>query len=141
MEWTFGWWQVSVQRIYPTSAELTQTYNQAATWWHQHLHRLGYQQAYQTVWTELQNRHLLQFWQDHPRICDCGIGTAALSLALTQSLNTAAHITGIDLSTEMLDQAHQQLSQAHIPIKWCRAMCVAYHSQINTLMALLAPTC
>jgi len=35
MEWTFGWWQ-SVQRVYPTTTQLSQLYNQAASWWHQH---------------------------------------------------------------------------------------------------------
>jgi hypothetical protein len=34
MEWTFGWWQICVQRVYPTTQQLSQTYNQAASWWH-----------------------------------------------------------------------------------------------------------
>ena len=36
MGWTIGWWQVSIERVYPTSAQLSQTYNRAASWWHQH---------------------------------------------------------------------------------------------------------
>jgi len=55
MEWTIGWWQVSVQRVYPTNAQLSQTYNKAAFWWHQHLHLLGYRHAYRELWRSLQN--------------------------------------------------------------------------------------
>jgi demethylmenaquinone methyltransferase/2-methoxy-6-polyprenyl-1,4-benzoquinol methylase len=50
MEWTIRWWQVSIKRVYPTSAQLSQTYNRSASWWHQHLHFFGYDQAYIELW-------------------------------------------------------------------------------------------
>jgi hypothetical protein len=64
MEWTVGWWQISVQRVYPTTTELSQTYNQAANWWHQHLHLLGYNHAYRELWRSLKNTNLLPYSKD-----------------------------------------------------------------------------
>ena len=58
MEWTIGWWQVSVQRVYPTTTQLSQTYNQAASWWHQHLRLLGYRGAYRQLWRSLKNANV-----------------------------------------------------------------------------------
>jgi hypothetical protein len=53
MEWTIRWWQVSIKRVYPTSAQLSQAYNRSASWWHQHLHFFGYNQAYIELWRSL----------------------------------------------------------------------------------------
>ena len=114
MEWTIGWWQVSVQRTYPTTTQLSQTYNRAACWWHQHLRLLGYRHAYRELWRSLKNHNILPQWKDNSTICDCGIGTAAFSLAFTQAINSTTQITGVDISTEMLNNAHRQLSQANI---------------------------
>jgi demethylmenaquinone methyltransferase/2-methoxy-6-polyprenyl-1,4-benzoquinol methylase len=114
MEWTIGWWQVSIQRVYPTTTQLSQTYNQAASWWHQHLRILGYRHAYQELWRSLKKADILPHWKDNCAICDCGIGTAAFSLAFAQTIHSTVHITGVDLSSEMLNKAHQQLSQANI---------------------------
>lgn len=114
MEWTIGWWQVSVQRVYPTTIQLSQTYNRAAFWWHQHLRLLGYRHAYRELWRSLKNADILPTWKDNLTICDCGIGTAAFSLAFAQIINATAHITGVDLSSEMLNTAHQQLSHGNI---------------------------
>lgn len=113
MEWTIGWWQ-SVQRIYPTTTQLSKTYNQAASWWHQHLRLLGYSYAYRELWRSLKEAAILPPWQDNLTICDCGIGTAAFSLAFARINNLTTQITGVDISTEMLNTAHQQLTQANI---------------------------
>lgn len=126
MEWTIGWWQVSVQRVYPTTTQLSQTYNQAASWWHQHLRLLGYRYAYQKLWQLLKTANILPHRKDKLTICDCGIGTAAFSLAFAQTVNPTVHITGVDLSSEMLNQAHQQLTQSEVPHQLCQ-------SDVNTL--------
>lgn len=112
MEWTIGWWQVSVYRVYPTNAQLSHTYNKAAAWWHQHLRLLGYRHAYRKLWRSLQNANVLPPWKDTLTICDCGVGTAAFSLAFAQTINPTACITGVDISAKMLNSAHQQLNQA-----------------------------
>lgn len=114
MEWTIGWWQISVQRVYPTTQQLSQTYNQAAFWWHQHLRLLGYSDAYKELWRSLENTAISSLWKDNARICDCGIGTAALSLSLVQTIKPTLQITGVDLSSEMLNTAHQRLSDAKV---------------------------
>lgn len=121
MEWTFGWWQVSIQRVYPTTTELSQTYNQAANWWPQHLHALGYSHAYRELWRSLKNANLLPYSQDNLAICDCGIGTAAFSLAFAQTINPAVVITGVDISSKMLNTAHRLLSQAKIRYQICQS--------------------
>lgn len=114
MEWTIGWWQISVQRVYPTTQQLSQTYNQAAFWWHQHLRLLGYSHAYRTMWRSLKNTGMLSPLKDNSRICDCGIGTAALSLTLVQTIHSTLQITGVDISSEMLNTAHQKLNGAKV---------------------------
>ncbi|MBD2357951.1 class I SAM-dependent methyltransferase [Tolypothrix sp. FACHB-123] len=126
MEWTIGWWQISVQRVYPTNAQLSQTYNQAASWWHQHLQVLGYSHAYRELWRSLKNADMLPHSQDKLTICDCGIGTAAFSLAFAQIINPKAHITGVDISAQMLNKADQKLSLAKVPHQ-------VYQSDVNTL--------
>ena len=123
MEWTIGWWQVSIQRVYPTTTQLSQTYNQAASWWHQHLRLLGYRYAYRELWRSL---HTNLHQKDNLTLCDCGIGTAAFSITFAQTINPTAQITGVDISSEMLNTAHQQLSQANIRHQLCQ-------SDVNTL--------
>ncbi len=129
MEWTFGWWQISVQRVYPTTQQLSQTYNQAASWWHQHSRLLGYGHAYRALWRSLEasrsesleNTGMLSLWKDNFHICDCGIGTAALSLNLAQTIHSTLQITGVDISSEMLNTAHQKLSSAKVVHQLCQS--------------------
>jgi demethylmenaquinone methyltransferase/2-methoxy-6-polyprenyl-1,4-benzoquinol methylase len=64
--------------------------------------------------------------QDKLTICDCGIGTAAFSLAFAQTINPKVHITGVDISFEMLNKAHQELSVANVAHQICQ-------SDVNTL--------
>ncbi|WP_010469455.1 class I SAM-dependent methyltransferase [Acaryochloris sp. CCMEE 5410] len=42
-------------------------------------------------------------------ILDCGIGTGAFSLALLESVDQPAHVSGVDISNSMLAQAHKLL--------------------------------
>ncbi|HTL89021.1 MAG TPA: class I SAM-dependent methyltransferase [Leptolyngbya sp.] len=120
MEWTIGWWQVSVQRVYPTTTQLAQTYNHAASRWHQQLRLLGYRDAYRKLWQTLKTANVPPDWKDNSTICDCGIGTAAFSLSFAQNMNPTVRITGVDLSPEMLNQAHHQLSHAQISHQLCQ---------------------
>src|SRR5262249_58043108 len=46
MDMALGTWRVSIQRIPPTSAELTALYNAAAHYWPNALQRLGFLRAY-----------------------------------------------------------------------------------------------
>jgi demethylmenaquinone methyltransferase/2-methoxy-6-polyprenyl-1,4-benzoquinol methylase len=121
MEWTFGWWQVSVQRVYPTTAELSQTYNRAANGWHQHLRVLGYSHAYRELWRSLKDANLLPPSKDNFTLCDCGMGTAAFSLAFAQAVNPGVVITGVDISSGMLKKAERVLSQTKIRHQTCQS--------------------
>lgn len=121
MEWTIGWWRLSLQRVYPTVTQLSQTYDKAALKWHEHLRLLGYCHAYGQLWKSLKDADLLPQWQDNAKICDCGIGTAAFSLAFTQAIAPKAQITGVDISPQMLRIAHQKLSQANVSHQICQS--------------------
>ena len=121
MEWTIGWWRVSLQRVYPTVAQLSQTYDKEALQWHEHLSLLGYCHAYQKLWKSLKDANILPHWQDNLAICDCGIGTAAFSIAFAQTINPTTHITGVDISFQMLKIADQKLSQTNINHQICQS--------------------
>ena len=121
MEWTIGWWRVSLQRVYPTVAQLSQSYDEAAFEWHEHLRLFGYCHAYRELWKSLKDADILPDWQDNLRICDCGIGTAAFSLAFAETINPKTHITGVDISSGMLKIADQKLSQTNINHQICQS--------------------
>ena len=121
IEWKIGWWRVSLQRVYPTATQLSQTYDRAALQWHQHLRLLGYCHAYRELWKSLKDADIVPHWQDNLKICDCGIGTAAFSLAFAQTINPTTHITGVDISSQMLKIAHQKLSQTNVSHQICQS--------------------
>ncbi|MGB6298929.1 MAG: class I SAM-dependent methyltransferase [Rivularia sp. (in: cyanobacteria)] len=121
MEWTIGWWRLSLQRVYPTVAQLSQSYDEAAFEWHEHLHLLGYCHAYRELWKSLKDADIMPHWQDNLAICDCGIGTAAFSLAFAQTINPKTHITGVDISSGMLKIADQKLSLANVSHQICQS--------------------
>ncbi|MUL37041.1 class I SAM-dependent methyltransferase [Gloeocapsopsis dulcis] len=118
MEWVIGWWQISIQRVCPTNEQLRQMYNKAAPRWHAYLQFLGYHRAYVKLFRSLQQSGILTL-SDRSSICDCGIGTGALSLALAK---TADHlkIVGVDISPEMLAKARQFLNQAGVNHQVCQ---------------------
>lgn len=114
MEWNVGHWRISVQRTYPTSAQLSQMYNTAAPNWNCLVHYLGINRAYVELFRSLQKDHLLDNVKDNSTVCDCGMGTAAFSLALVKAINPKINIVGVDISQEMLNQAQQFLNQANV---------------------------
>ncbi|MEO0648808.1 MAG: class I SAM-dependent methyltransferase [Cyanobacteria bacterium J06650_10] len=54
------------------------------------------------------------------KILDCGVGTGAFSLALLDSIEQPAHVTGIDISHPMLTQAQQNLENhcTALDLRW-----------------------
>ena len=114
MEWSLGYWQISIQRTYPTQEQLSQMYNAAAPGWNHLIHRLGINHAYTQLMRSLQQDSILSCLKDDASVCDCGIGTAAFSLALAKAVNSQLQISGVDISHEMLERAHQLLSQVGI---------------------------
>lgn len=126
MEWSIGYWQVSIQRVYPTSEQLSQIYNAAAPNWNCLVRRLGISYAYTQLFCSLQQDQVLNHLKDNATICDCGIGTAAFSLALAQVVNAKINVVGVDIAPEMLQKAQQFLTQAGIQSQLCQ-------SDVNTL--------
>lgn len=114
MEWTIGWWQISIQRVWPTSHQLSRMYNTAAPCWHRQLQLLGYNHTYNRLFQSLQQSGVLEHLKNDSTVCDGGIGTAAFSLALTKTARAKLKVVGVDISPEMLDAAHQLLHDADI---------------------------
>jgi demethylmenaquinone methyltransferase/2-methoxy-6-polyprenyl-1,4-benzoquinol methylase len=118
MEWAIGYWHISIQRVYPTSNQLIQSYNRAASGWHRRIRWLGYTHAYRQLFRMLQQAGILTL-KDNSTVCDCGIGTAAFSLALAQTTDVRLHLTGVDMAPAMLQTADAHLDQAGIHAQLC----------------------
>ena len=81
-----GSWQISVQRQAFSSPELTRLYDRAAPGWGRTLDRLGYPSAYETLLRRVLSEEALEVVGARPRVLDCGVGTGALSSALSRML-------------------------------------------------------
>lgn len=99
---TLGRWRAA-----PSIDTLRSIYDASAHQWQDNLARLGQLHDYQLFFKSqaAQLSHLNQTSQ----ILDCGIGTGAFSLALLESIDQPAHVSGIDISYPMLTQARQLL--------------------------------
>ena len=107
-----GTWRISVERLPPTRAEITAIYDRKARHWSAILHRLGYDQAYRNLFRRLEQSRALGHLRHGGRVLDCGIGAGALSLALLESLHFKFHLTGLDLSPRMIEEAKRRLTSA-----------------------------
>jgi SAM-dependent methyltransferase len=114
VEVTFGTWRISVERTPPTDAELATMYEAAAERWHDRLERLGYPRAYEGLFDRLLADGTLRSLRDGGRVLDCGIGTAAFSLALAGKVAAPIRIEGVDISPSMLLQASLNLDSTGI---------------------------
>ena len=103
-----------MERTAPTEAELAAMHEEAAERWHDQLALVGYPQAYEDLFDRLlADRTLRSLWKGG-RILDCGIGTAAFSLALAGTVAAPLRIEGVDLSPSMLLRACLNLDRAGI---------------------------
>ena len=113
MEVTLGTWRISAERSGPPEAELAATYDEAAECWHDRLALLGYPRAYEDLFDRLLADGVLNSLRDGGRVLDCGIGTAAFSLALAGKVAAPVRIEGVDISPSMLLRACLDLDRAH----------------------------
>ena len=114
VEITLGAWRISVKRTPPTGAELAAMYDEAAERWHNRLALLGYPQAYKELFDRLLATGTLRSLRDGGRVLDCGVGTAAFSLALARKVSAPLRIEGVDLSPSMLLRACLNLDRVGI---------------------------
>ena len=112
----FGSWKISVQRQALSSPELTHRYDQAAPGWGRTLDRLGYPGAYETLLRGVLSDETLGADGAQPRVLDCGVGTGALSSALTHVLPIRFKLDAIDLSPGMLEQANSRLRDTDLEV-------------------------
>lgn len=110
MEMTIGTWRLTLERIPPTPLELRRMYDAGAARWQQSIERLGYLQAYRTLFQTLQ-ASLSPHLTEHAHVLDVGIGTGALSVALAQSCGNPFDLHGVDFSAGMLQHAAQTLQR------------------------------
>ncbi len=136
MKLTVGWWQISVQRVYPTYDQLKSMYDDAARCWHHQILQLGYFQAYRSLFESLRASEVIAIPED-ATVCDCGIGTAAFSLALAQ-IENQLNVTGVDISPQMLLTARQNLQQARINAKVTQANIVKLPFADNSFDLVIA---
>ncbi len=136
MKLTVGWWQISVQRVYPTYDQIKSMYDDAARNWHHQILRLGYFRAYLSLFESLQASGVIKLG-GNSTVCDCGIGTAAFSLALAQ-IQSRLNVTGVDISPQMLLTAQQNLQQARIKARITRANLIAIPVADNSFDLVIA---
>ncbi|MGR3277318.1 class I SAM-dependent methyltransferase [Acaryochloris marina NIES-2412] len=93
----------------PSIDTLRSLYNASADQWQQNLARLGQLHDYQLLFKSRVVHNRLSHLDQTSKVLDCGVGTGAFSLALLESVDQPAHVSGVDISYPMLTQAQQIL--------------------------------
>jgi len=108
-----GSWRISVGRQPIGAPELSGLYDEAAPSWTRTLDRLGFPDAYETMFRRLLSGSPLAVEEGvRPRVLDCGVGTGALSLALGRAAAGPFDLDGLDISVGMLAAADANLRAA-----------------------------
>jgi demethylmenaquinone methyltransferase/2-methoxy-6-polyprenyl-1,4-benzoquinol methylase len=107
----WGTWRVSITRVPPTEADLTQAYDRASARWSSISTLLGYSRAYPELFTQLQIDGWLDQVGREACILDCGTGTGALIRALPTDLGDGLHVHGMDRPPGMLARATLELGR------------------------------
>lgn len=118
----FGSWQISIQRRALSLDELTQRYDESAPGWQGTVERLGFPAAYDALLHQVVGDEMPS------RVLDCGVGTGALSEALTRVARAPFALTAVDLSPRMLEQAKQVLqgTNADVTLRQADAAALPY---------------
>ncbi len=101
---TLDYWKTA-----PSIDTLRSRYDASASHWQDNLVRLGQIHSYQLLFKDKSVRSCLNHINHTSKILDCGVGTGAFSLALLNSIEQPAHVSGVDISYPMLTQAQQNL--------------------------------
>ncbi|MEJ6404387.1 class I SAM-dependent methyltransferase [Yoonia sp. 2307UL14-13] len=110
----FGTWRVSVERRPLDARQLARFYDAEAATWDSKLARLGVGVGYEQVLRQV-------FPRNHPvpEVLDAGIGTGALSVALSNVIDGSFYLSGVDLSAGMLARARERLGvpRCHLDLR------------------------
>lgn len=101
----FGSWQISLRRQALNADELSRDYDRVAPGWHHSLERLGFPAAYENVLREALRVEPFAVSGHQLRVLDCGVGTGAMSCALSRVSPGPFRLDAIDISPRMLEQA------------------------------------
>ena len=113
----FGSWQIAVSRDGFGTDQLRAAYDACAPHWDRKIGRLGFPGAYREVLRRAVTG--LRAEDDAPlQVLDCGVGTGALSLALSGEMSGALDLSAVDISPVMLEEASANLLRAGVG---CRA--------------------
>ncbi|MGJ3253117.1 MAG: class I SAM-dependent methyltransferase [Elainellaceae cyanobacterium] len=96
-------------RTAPSIDTLRSRYDASADHWDDHLARLGQLHDYQLLFKSQAVRPYLKKLDQSSHILDCGVGTGAFSLALLDTIDQPANVSGMDISHSMLAHAQQNL--------------------------------
>jgi len=107
---------------------LRSLYDSSAHHWHENLARLGQLHDYQLLFKSQAVRDRLNHLDPTSHILDCGMGTGAFSLALLDSIEQPAHVSGVDISYPMLTHAQQILENrcTTLDLRWGEIRCLPF---------------
>tara|TARA_Y100001934_G_scaffold16682_1_gene19954 strand:- start:1753 stop:2511 length:759 start_codon:yes stop_codon:yes gene_type:complete len=110
-----GTWRISLQRRALSEPELSARYDKSSKTWDRSIERLGFPAAYRL----LLGRAVGNNGPSH--VLDCGVGTGALSRALTDVLDSPFALTAVDVSDQMLTRAETALNGTNAETTTCQA--------------------
>jgi len=117
----FGTWRVSIAREPMTVRQLARTYDEQAACWGAKIRRLRTGTFYDEIWASVSESLDAASEGRQLNVLDCGIGQGAFSLALAEQFEVKPHISGIDLSENMLNEAAETLGREGLSFTLKRA--------------------
>lgn len=110
MEITFGSWRLAIEQVTPSVSELSQQYNTAAPNWHQSIEQMGFIEAYRSIFAQMQATGRICRVANQLSVLDVGIGTGGLAQGLLAEENRPIHLTGVDISAQMLAETESNFA-------------------------------
>lgn len=118
--------------------DLAARYDAAAARWQRTVQRLGYPHAYARLLDELNRMGDLHRRPLPTRVLDCGLGTGVLGAAFARAVPGVATVTGVDLSSAMLQHAAAILTAEGVTAELQRAdaRCLPYRDcEFDTVLS------
>lgn len=106
---SFGSWQLTIDRQIFAQADLAEHYDRKSGDWHATIARHGFAYAYERLICKVLRQPRYEGAEKALRVLDAGIGTGAMAVSFRKAIGRRIRIDGIDISSEMLRQAHDKL--------------------------------